>query len=146
MTRRHPPPQTFVFLLVLYFLQIWRKKTDKIIVIQTGDKVLCHRKEPQVIWGTFRSNQCYFIFSHCRLFGGLCFGNVSSTAQGRLSRKGQPGLPPESAVCLLLRNNLEIFNWPIWKKKRLVFYNIDLEMITIKSGVLWAWMNFCLHL
>jgi len=134
----HPPSPKLCFSRLLCFLHIWRKKADKIIAIQTGDKVLCRKKEPQVIWATFRSNQCSFIFTHRKLFGGLCFGNVSSTAQGRLFRKGQPGALPESAVCLLLKNNMEIFKWPTLKKKWLVFYNVDLEMFTIKNDVLWT--------
>lgn len=143
------PSPNICFSRFVYFLQICRKKNDKIIVIQTGDKALCRREEPQVIRGTFRKNQCYSIFSHHRLFGGLCFGNVSDTAQGHLCKKGQPGAPPESAICLLLKNNTEIFSWlTLKRKKRLAFYNIDLEIITSKSGILWAmsWTSFCLHL
>lgn len=143
-----PTPQTFVFqCLSIFCRSAGNRKNDKIIVIQTGDKVLCRREEPQVIRGTFRKNQCYFIFSHHRLFGGLCFGNVSNTAQGHLCRKGQPGAPPESAICLLLKNNTEIFNWLTLKRKKwLMFYNTDLEIITSKSGIFKgyrAWMSFC---
>lgn len=144
----HPFPKLWLSRF-LYVLQTWRKKNWQNNCNTNRWQRSLSQERASGSSGTFRCNQCYFVFSHHRFCGGLCFINVSSTAQGHFSRKGQPGAPSEIVICLLLKNNMGIFDWPTLKKETVGVLRQQLGNDHPPEWSFmgcWGWTSFWLHL